>query len=292
MDTFYKSIFLAVALILSAHALAQDNSKYGIQAVKDNVYRFTAGHYHSVFMVTNEGILVTDPINEEAAAYLKGELKKRFDLPIRYMVYSHNHVDHILGGKVLADEQTTVVSHEYAAEDIRMTKVPTALPEVTFNDQLTLPLGESRVELRYHGPNNGRGSVSMRFMPANVLFVVDWVVLGRMPYKDLPGYDIAGMIRSTREILNEVPFDTFVGGHAEMGDRKDVQHYLNYLETLYAKVIEGMLAGKSLGDLQKEIRLPAYEDLKMYEEWLPLNIAGVYRTLNDMSYIDRRVPNE
>jgi hypothetical protein len=74
------------------------------------------------------------------------------------------------------------------------------------------------------------------------------LVPGRMPYRDLPGCDIHGMIRSTREVLT----------------------------------------GESLETLQSEIRLPGYADLPMYEEWLPLKVAGVYRTLMEKSHFDLR----
>jgi glyoxylase-like metal-dependent hydrolase (beta-lactamase superfamily II) len=282
---------VVVALLaagLAASAVAQEAPEYAIERVKDNVYRFTAGQHHSVFMVTGKGLFVTDPISEAAATWLKAELAERFEVPIRYLAYSHNHVDHVLGGEVLAGDGVTVVAHEYAAEDLEWTRTPTALPDVTFRDEMTIELGGSRVMLQYHGPNNGRGSVSMRFEPANVLFVVDWIVIGRMPYRDLPGYDIHGMIRSTREVLAGEPFDLLVGGHAEIGTREDVEHSLGYLEALYAAVRDGMLAGSSLEQLQAEIRLPDYADLARYDEWLPLNVAGVYRTLVDMSYLDRR----
>ncbi|MFI2812152.1 MULTISPECIES: MBL fold metallo-hydrolase [Microbulbifer] len=267
---------------------AQQAPEYRIDPVKANVYRFTAGSYRSVFMVTNAGIFLADPISAAAAQWLHGELSRRFEKPVRYMAYSHNHVDHTLGGEVFARGGTTIIAHQYAAEDLAWTRVPTALPDITFRERLTVNLGEGQVRLRYHGPNNGRGSVSMRFMPANVLFVVDWIVVGRMPYRDLPGYDIHGMIRSTREVLAGEPFDVFVGGHAGTGDREDVQRYLTYLQALYDAVRDGMLAGKSLQALQVEIRLPEFRDLEMYDEWLPLNIAGVYRTLEDMSYLKMR----
>lgn len=269
-------------------AVAQDPPDYRIEQVRGNVYRFTAGNYHSVFMVTDAGIFLTDPINPNAATWLRQQLKTRFKAPIRYLAYSHNHVDHTLGADVLATDGVSVIAHEYAAEDLAWTRVPTAMPDLIFRDQLEVELGDSSVVMRYHGPNNGRGSVSMRFLPANVLYVVDWIVLGRMPYRDLPGYDIHGMIRSTREVLATEPFDVFVGGHADMGSRKDVERYLRYLEALYGAVRDGMLAGKSLQALQAEIRLPQYSDLRMYEEWLPLNVAGVYRTLMDMSYFNLR----
>lgn len=289
MTRSLNGIVIAVlAAGLALPAVAQEPPEYAIERVKGNVYRFTAGHHHSVFMVTDEGLFLTDPISEAAATHLKTELAKRFDVPVRYLAYSHNHVDHVLGGEVLAGDGVIVVAHDYAAEDLEWTRAPTALPDLTFRDELTIVLGDSRVELRYHGPNNGRGSVSMRFEPANVLFVVDWIVLGRMPYRDLPGYDIHGMIRSTREVLEGEPFDLLVGGHAEIGTREDVERSLGYLEALYAAVRDGMLAGKSLEKLQADIRLPEYADLAMYDEWLHLNVAGVYRTLVDMSYFDRR----
>ncbi|MFP8967555.1 MBL fold metallo-hydrolase [Pokkaliibacter sp. CJK22405] len=278
---------LSTALMLMASLLAapvQAAPAYTIDKMKDNVYRYTAGNYRSVFMVTTEGIVVTDPINPEAAASLKAALQKEFNLPIKYMIYSHNHADHTLGGEVFKAAGATVVAQRYAAEDIAWTRLPTAMPEVTFKDKMTVSLGNSWVDLEYHGPNNGRGSISMRFMPANVMYVVDWIVIGRMPYKDLQGYDIHGMIRSTREILAEPDFDLFVGGHAEKGSREDVEQYLGYIEALYTAVRDGMLAGKDLPTLQQEIRLPAYKDLKMYDAWLPLNIEGVYNTFINDSY--------
>ncbi|WP_198949444.1 MULTISPECIES: MBL fold metallo-hydrolase [Halomonadaceae] len=281
--------FLAVAAFALSPVLAMAEPKPGIERVKDNVYRFSYEHYHSAFMVTEEGIVVTDPINEEAAGWLKTELAERFDVPIRYMVYSHNHIDHVMGGDVLDSDEVTVVAHEYAAQDLEWTRAPTAMPELTFPDELTLRLGESRVQLRYHGPNNGRGSVSMRFLPANVMYVVDWVVLGRMMYRDLPGYDIHGVIASTRDLLSGEPFDRFVGGHGEMGTREDVEDYLAYTKALYNAVLDGMLAGRDLKTLKQEIRLSEYSHLSMYEEWLPMNVEGVHRTLIDQSYIDRRL---
>ena len=289
MKRFFSLVgLLAISFFsLQSHA-AGLSSQYNIEKVKDNVYRFTAGNYKSVFMVTDEGIIVTDPINPLAAAYLKKELKQRFDKPIKYMVYSHNHVDHTMGGKALASDGVEVIAQRYAAEDIIRTKVPTAIPTMTFQDHMEIVLGDSRVELQYHGVNNGRGSVSMRFMPANVMYVVDWMIAGRMPYKNLIGYDIHGMIDSTREVLAMPPFDIFVGGHADMGTREDVEHYLGYIEALYNAVRDGMVEGKDLKTLQAEIKLPAYKDLKMYEEWLPLNIEGVYNTLVNMSYFNFR----
>ena len=284
--------FLFALLLLALcppPAAAQDAAPdYQIEVMRENVYRFTAGNYRSVFMVTDDGLFLTDPISAPAATWLRAELERRFGLPIRYVAYSHNHVDHSAGGQAFAGDGAVFIAHERAAEDLRWTRAPTQLPDLTFSDDLTVTLGGSEVRLRYHGPNNGRGSVSMHFLPADVLYVVDWIVVGRMPYRDLLGYDIHGMIRSTREVLDGPDFALFVGGHAEAGTREDVARYLGYLEALYAAVRDGMLEGKTLDTLQAEIRLPAYADLRMYDAWLPLNVKGVYDTLVEQSYFDFR----
>ena len=278
---FFFSFICLVSF--SAHA-----AEYAIEQVKDNVYRFTAGNYHSVFVTTEQGTIVTDPISAEAATYLRQYLSEKKLLPVSYMLYSHNHTDHVSGGEQLAGSETVVVAHQLAARDIAFTRLPTRQPDITFNDQLAVTSGSTQVQLAYHGENNGKGSVSYLIQPAGVLHVVDWIVVGRLPYKDLPGYDIQGMISSTKAVLNRYDFEVFIGGHADIGTRADIEHYLAYLEALYTAVRDGMLAGKTLAELQQSITLTKFSDLRMYNEWLADNIKGVYQSLVDDSYFNFR----
>lgn len=257
-------------------------NEYKIEKVKGDIYRFVDDRHRSVFLVTNEGIILTDPLNTSAANWLKDELKKRFNVPVKYVVYSHNHSDHIYGAKVFDDPETIFIAHELAAQDIRITRANTVIPDVSFKNDMLISLGGHNVELRYHGPNDGRGSISMLFQPEKMLFVVDWIVVGRMPWQKLWSYDIQGMINSTTQVL-ELDFDMFVGGHADIGNKADVQRYLSYLQTLYSAVIDGIHSGKSLEEMQQSIKLSNYSDFKQYEKWLPLNIEGVYERLMEES---------
>ena len=127
----------------------------------------------------------------------------------------------------------------------------------------------------------------MYIEPSKVMFVVDWIVIGRMPFMDLKGYDIHGMIHSTREIL-KTDFDVLVGGHANIGNKQDVENYLKYIEALYQGVRDGMLAGKTLKEIQDELQLTEFNSLLMFKQWRALNIEGVYRIFNDASYFDMR----
>lgn len=261
-----------------------DDSAYTITPVKDNLYQFSSDTHNSVFVVTAAGIALTDPLSYPAAIWLKKQLQQRFDKPVRYVIYSHSHPDHVYGGQVFDGPGVTFISHKWARDDLLATQANTKIPNLVFNDEMTLHLGDTTINLRYHGPNNGKGSISMNFKPQRVLHVVDWIVLGRMPYKNLPGYDIHGMINSTNDVLM-MDFDQFVGGHAEMGNKEDIRDYLNYLEQLFAAVLNGMREGKSLEKMQQDIRLDDFNTVPMYEAWLPLNIEGIYNDLVDQSYM-------
>jgi glyoxylase-like metal-dependent hydrolase (beta-lactamase superfamily II) len=56
-----------------------------------------------VFLVTPEGIIMSDPINRDFARWLKAELASRFKVPVRYVLYTHSDWDHASGGIVFAD---------------------------------------------------------------------------------------------------------------------------------------------------------------------------------------------
>ena len=280
----FRIIWLALAgfgLVL-AQPFAAMADEYRIENIKGNVYRFVDDRHRSLFVVTKSGILLVDPLNSSAAEWLSAELEKRFQQPVRYVVYSHNHSDHIYGAEAFQSPHTLFIAQELARQDIVVTQAATVVPDLTFKQQMAVTLGDHTIELRYHGPNDGRGSISVLVEPEKVLFVADWIVVGRMPWQKLWSYDIQGIINSTYEVL-DLGFDVFFGGHGKVGNREDIERYLQYMETLHAEVTKGVLAGKSLKEMQQEIRLDDYQDLEHYEEWLPLNIEGVYERLMEES---------
>ena len=90
---------LALITISFDNLAAAQGAKRAITKIAGDVYRFQNNFHFSVFMVTPEGIIVTDPINSDAAKWLKAELAKRFNQPIKFLIYSHDHADHISGGE-------------------------------------------------------------------------------------------------------------------------------------------------------------------------------------------------
>ena len=95
-----------------------------ITKIAGEVYRFRNNNHYSVFAVTPAGVIVTDPIDAGAARWLEDEIKRRFNQPVRYVVYSHDHADHISGGQVYTDT-AIVVAHDNAKAAIIAEKRPT-----------------------------------------------------------------------------------------------------------------------------------------------------------------------
>lgn len=93
-----------------------------------DVYYARQDDYLSVFMVTPEGIILVEPVGTEMATWLKGELARRFKVPVRYVIYSHHHWDHASGGAVYADT-ARFVGHENMLKNIAMPPANTPLPQ-------------------------------------------------------------------------------------------------------------------------------------------------------------------
>jgi glyoxylase-like metal-dependent hydrolase (beta-lactamase superfamily II) len=143
----------------------------------DNVYVFRYGNHQAMFVVTPEGVIATDPISygrPQAAVTYVDEIKKITPQPIRYLIYSHHHYDHIAGGKPFKDAGATVVAHRRAKERLVPLGDPaTILPDETVEDHLTIQLGGTTLELRLRRPQHSDSSLVMRLPNERIIFAVD-----------------------------------------------------------------------------------------------------------------------
>jgi glyoxylase-like metal-dependent hydrolase (beta-lactamase superfamily II) len=247
-----------------------------ISQIAGEVYRFRNNNHYSVFAVTGAGIIATDPINAAAATWLRDELKKRWpDKPIRYVVYSHDHADHISGGEVWADG-AIVVAHQNAKDVIVGEKRPTAVPQLTFSDSAALELGGTVVELHYVGRNHSNNSVVMRFPKEKIAFAVDFIPVNAVTFRDLPDAYLDEWIESLKRV-EAMEFDILAPGHGPLGNKANVTAFRGYLEDLRGQVLAAARAGKSLEETKKIVDLSKYKSWGGFEQMSQLNIEGVYR---------------
>src|ERR1051326_1369941 len=92
---------LATMLVLPAAAQQRPQIETRKVAGTDNVYIFRNGNHQSMFIVTKDGVIATDPIaygRPTGGQQYVDEIRKITQAPIKYLIYSHHHLDPIAGG--------------------------------------------------------------------------------------------------------------------------------------------------------------------------------------------------
>jgi glyoxylase-like metal-dependent hydrolase (beta-lactamase superfamily II) len=264
--------FMALGLIVNT-AFGED-VKREITKVTGDVYRFQNKFHVNVFVITDSGVVVTDPINAEAASWLAAEIGKMTDKPITHLVYSHSHGDHASGGSAYGPVPT-VIAQANAADAI-----DGVTPTERFDDEFSFSQGGKSFELTYLGPGHGTDLSAMVIRPENVAFVVDAVSAKRLFYRDFPGANVDDWIEQVRKV-DSLDFEHLVGGHGPLGVRGDVGDGLAYLVELREAVLSGLKAGKSVDELSATIQMEKYRDWAFYDRWRVPNIQGMARHLQE-----------
>jgi glyoxylase-like metal-dependent hydrolase (beta-lactamase superfamily II) len=274
----FLNIFLALGVLIGgvAVARAQDAPKREIVQISGDLYRFKNNFHYSVFLVTPEGVIATDPINADAAKWLKAEIATRFGKKIRYVIYSHDHADHSSGGEVFAADGAIVIAHEKAKRAILGEKRPTAVPQITFKRQMTLELGGKTVELKYLGKNHSDNMIVMRFPAERTLFAVDFIPVKTVAFKSFSDAYIPEWIKSLARV-ERMDFDILAPGHGQLGTKADVTAFREYMTDLTGQVLEQARRGKSLEETKAAVDLSKYSDWSQFEAWGLLNVEGAYQ---------------
>src|SRR5712672_4540109 len=120
-------VTLAVSVIGTGAAMAQNAPPVATTKVDgtENVYVFRYGGYQSMFIVTPQGVIATDPASylRPAKPYIDA-IKAVTDKPIKYVIYSHHHYDHIAGGKPFKDLGARFIAHRLAKQHLLEVKNP------------------------------------------------------------------------------------------------------------------------------------------------------------------------
>lgn len=255
---------------------------HSVTEIGDGLYVFRWWVYRNIFIVTEDGVIVTDPMNPKAAKLLQAEIRKITDKPVKYVVYSHNHHDHISGGIIFKEEGAKFVGHKNILTELSdHPSAVTPSPDITFYNNHTVRLGDRELQLSYYGPNHGDSLVVMRLPRENILFVVDIVTPRRVAFRAMPDFWPDEWIRSLKEIETS-EFDYVISGHGPetepaIDPASIVMEQRVYLEDLVAAVGDAMKAGTHSPDaLRDKIKLPKYENWRWYDEWLPMNIERIW----------------
>ncbi len=276
-----QSITALAALSLLGFAQAQQPARPPIQTTKvdgtEGVYIFRNVGHQAMFIVTPEGVIATDPVaygRPTGGQDYLNEIRKVTDKPVKYVIYSHHHYDHIAGGKAFKDAGATFVAHQRAKERLEMLKDPnTVLPDEVVSDRgRTITLGGTTLELSYHGLNHSDSTLVMRLPKEKIIFVVDTLPVGTVPGRGMIDFYPLETEAFIQKVLG-MDWDRLIPGHPAPGDRlgtkKDVQDQLALLQAASAEMKKLAQEGKCWDAGEKEFKLSGYENWPGYANGLP-----------------------
>jgi glyoxylase-like metal-dependent hydrolase (beta-lactamase superfamily II) len=233
-----------------------------------------------MFIVTPAGVIVTDPISygrpQAAKAYLD-EIRKITQAPIKFLVYSHHHYDHIAGGKVFKDAGATVISHRRAKERLVQLKAPdVVIPDQVVDGKRTIKLGGTTLDLIFTGRNHSDSSLVMLLPKEKVLFAVDFNSLGAVPSRlavnDSYPIEWEASLKKTLALGWERMIPGHPGPNGRLGTRKDMEEQIAFMTDLAGEVKKASDVGKCFDPATKEVRVPKYATLAQYEQNIEWNV--------------------
>ena len=243
------------------------------------LYSYGSFAARSIFLVTSEGVIATDPVNAEHAAALRAAIREVTDRPVRYLVYSHQHWDHVLGGQIFKDEGATFVSHEGCIKHWqRHPNDQLVLPDVTLSESGSLKLGGKTLRLNYHGPNHGDCLLVMQLEGHDVLYVNDLVTPFSVGLGFMPDYDPVEWVRTLKELEADPSWSRMVGAHGiPVAPKEALTQRRRYLEAVMTAVREGIAEGKRLDALYDSIELPEeFRGMRGYDTQLRRAAERIY----------------
>jgi glyoxylase-like metal-dependent hydrolase (beta-lactamase superfamily II) len=245
----------------------------------ENVYIFRYQGHQAMFVVTPEGVIATDPIGlgrPQAVTTYIDEIRKVTSAPIRYVIYSHHHFDHIAGGKPFKDAGARFVSHKNAKDRIVEVNHPdVVVPDELVDDKRTITLGGTTLELVYVGRNHSDNSLVMHLPKEKLVFIVDWIPIQSVMWRNMPDSWPIEWEKGIDKVLT-MDWDRMIPGHpgpgGRLGTKEDARDTLTFMRELSAEVKKAVAEGKCYDKAQQEVKLPKYSMWANYEQWLGMNV--------------------
>jgi glyoxylase-like metal-dependent hydrolase (beta-lactamase superfamily II) len=203
----------------------------GVFVVSDNMWQ-------SAFLVTDDGVIVFDA-PESFGKSIPSAIAKVTDKPIKILIYSHIHRDHIGGSAAFKNIRgLEIVGCTGVADFLKKQSDPNRLvPNVTFDSEKTIKIAGKTIELTRHFYHSNEGDLFIYVPEARFMMAIDCVTPGYAPFS---GFDLTTNFDQYLELFGQLAgydFDTFVGGHlTQSGTRQDVEIAKEFTLDVYETV--------------------------------------------------------
>ncbi len=259
-----RTLALMLSFLLSAvFSFAADTPDFTVKKIGDGVYAAVSGDgskagSNAGFIVGSSAVVVVDTFEDVAPAKeLLAEIRKVTNLPVRFVVNTHYHLDHTGGNAVFAEAGATIVAQRNLrgwlhAENLKFfgpnpkpeakARVEALVPpDLVYTDALDIFLGQRVVQVRYMLGHTGGDSVVV-VPDANVVFGGDLIWQKHLP--NLIDATTSAWVKTLETLLAEHPSATFVSGHGDIATPQDVRDFHDYLVFLRDAVAKAEGQGK------------------------------------------------
>jgi len=273
----------AAAFLLAAPVAAQDRKVEFKQVAPDLYFLYDFESSNAVVLATEDGVLVIDTREHPRSGQdLIDRIRKITDKPIKWVINSHFHGDHHLGNppfraagatfvaqretaalmqktwpKEIARRQNFFKAHNFDPNETKL-----VLPDVVFDDGMTIRLGGRDVVLSYFGPGQQAGDTFVLFPHARTLFTP-----GAFAKHSLPNMNFTPSVESWLKLLDKVAamdVDRILPAHGDVASLADVREFSAMLADEYAIVKAAVARGVTLDEALKTLTLDQYKDWRNY----------------------------
>ncbi len=239
----------------------------------DLYFYYTGGASNSTVLITEEGVLIVDSQpNRRAAEALLGEIRKKTAAPIQWVVNGQDHGDHYLGNAVFQREGAVIVAeaqtariiernYEYELEWRNLDPAQAGehvVPEVTFEEQMTIRLGGREVILLHIGAGQNPGDTVVLFPHARAAYPS-----GAFAPKSWSSTAYASSVERWIEVLEKIKaldVDTYLPGHAHrVTDRAEIDEEIVFLREIQAAVEGAIAQGLTAEETARTLTFEQYE---------------------------------
>ena len=226
----------------------------------DGVNGFGGGNVAA--SVGPDGILLVDDMYKAMVPKLQRALAGASSLPIRIVINTHFHGDHIQGNSVLGTT-ATIIGHENTLKRLNAGPTPPTFPMVTFKDAIAIRFNGENIVVRHLPNSHTDGDAIVFFETSKVLHLGDLFFVGMFPavYRE-GGGDVRQLIVSLDRVLAEYPAETkVIPGHGELATMDDLRRYTTMLKETVAAVETGLRQNKAPEDMRKDPAITKYAAL-------------------------------
>ena len=229
-----------------------------IKLLKPNLYEITGGGANTLVRVTNQGLIVVDTKNpsDENFNRLMEEIKSVTDQPVKYVINTHHHPDHVGNNQKFIDAGAQVVALEalkmWMEKDPRTTAIP-GRPTQTFPKDYTLKLADAEVRLYSFGRGH-TGDDTMVYFPDTKIVMVSDQITDATPIVDFANGGSAVEWTKILDGVLSLDFEQAIPGRGEPKSKADIQAYRMKFDTVVKRAADAIKAGATKEQLASQVK--------------------------------------